>query len=288
MPEQRPIWRGFLRLALVSCPVALYSAHHAAAELHFHFINPKTGNRVRMVTLDAGSDAELRRSDLVKGYEFKKDTYVLLDDNDFERAKVESSEVLTLERFVPADSIAPVYYDDSYYMLPDGKAGADVFAVLREAIGKSRRIAMSRLVMARRERSVALMPLGRGLVLHTLHDPKEINDPEALFAELAKPKLDADLVKLAVQLVARQAAEFRSEDMEDRYQARLREVIEAKLRGEEVEAPEEESDRGNVVDLMSALKRSLGAEEKLLTKAKDDVAPKKRPAAKRAPAKRRA
>ncbi len=285
MPEQRPIWRGFLRLALVSCPVALYSAHHAAAELHFHFINPKTGNRVRMVTLDAGSEEEVRRSDLVKGYEFRKDTYVLLDDSDFERAKVESSEVLNLDRFVPADSIEPVYYDDSYYMLPDGEAGADVFAVLREAIGRSGRIAMSRLVLARRERSVALMPMGPGLVLHTLHDPKEINDPAALFDELGKPKLDADLVKLAVQLVERQAAAFRPEDMEDRYEARLREVIEAKLRGEEIEPAEEEPDRSNVMDLMSALKKSLGAPAAEKPKR---AAAKPKPATKKAAAKRRA
>ncbi len=285
MPEQRPIWRGFLRLALVSCPVALYSAHHAAAELHFHFINPKTGNRVRMVTLDAGSEEEVRRSDLVKGYEFRKDTYVLLDDSDFERAKVESSEVLNLDRFVPADSIEPVYYDDSYYVLPDGEAGADVFAVLREAIGRSGRIAMSRLVLARRERSVALMPMGPGLVLHTLHDPKEINDPAALFDELGKPKLDADLVKLAVQLVERQAAAFRPEDMEDRYEARLREVIEAKLRGEEIEPAEEEPDRSNVMDLMSALKKSLGAPAAEKPKR---AAAKPKPATKKAAAKRRA
>ena len=107
--HQRPIWRGHLRLALVSCPIALYSARQAAAELHFHLINPKTGNRVRMVTLDAGSEKEVERSDLVKGYEFKKDTYVLLDDADFERAKIDSSTVLTIDKFVPADAIDPVY-----------------------------------------------------------------------------------------------------------------------------------------------------------------------------------
>ena len=148
--HQRPIWRGHLRLALVSCPIALYSAHHASAELHFHFINPKTGNRVRMVTLDAGSEKEVERSDLVKGYEFKKDTYVLLDDADFERAKIDSSTVLTIDKFVPADAIDPVYYDTSYYMVPDGEAGQDVYAVLREAIGKTGRVALSRLVIARR------------------------------------------------------------------------------------------------------------------------------------------
>ena len=255
--NQRPIWRGHLRLALVSCPIALYSAHHASAELHFHFINPKTGNRVRMVTLDAGSEKEVERSDLVKGYEFKKDTYVLLDDADFERAKIDSSTVLTIDKFVPADAIDPVYYDTSYYMVPDGEAGQDVYAVLREAIGKTGRVALSRLVIARRERSVAVMPLGRGLVVHTLNDPKELYDPDEVFAGLRTPKPDAAMVRLATQLVDRQTGRFDLSDMTDRYEARLREVIEAKLRGEDEPEPAEERERDNVIDLMSALKRSL-------------------------------
>ena len=204
--HQRPIWRGHLRLALVSCPIALNSVRQASAELHFHFINPKTGNRVRMVTLDAGTEKEVERSDLVKGYEFKKDTYVLLDDADFERAKIDSSTVLNIDKFVPAETIDPVYYDTSYFMLPDGEAGEDVYAVLREAIGRTGKVALSRLVIARRERSVAVMPLGKGLVVHTLVDPKELHDPEEAFAELAGPKPDAAMVKLATQLVERQPA----------------------------------------------------------------------------------
>ncbi|MCO6419010.1 Ku protein [Siccirubricoccus sp. KC 17139] len=289
--HQHPIWRGHLRLALVSCPVALYSARHASAELHFHFINPKTGNRVRMVTLDAGTEEEVRRSDLVKGYEFKKDTYVLLDDADFERAKIDSSTVLTLDKFVAADAIDPIYYDASYYLVPDGEAGQDVYAVLREAIGKAGRVGLARLVIARRERSVAIMPLGRGLVLHTLNDPKELNEPEELFADLSGGKPDAAMVRLAMQLVERQTARFQPADMEDRYEARLREVIEAKLRGEEQPEPEEEPDRGNVIDLMTALKRSLGEAPKEKAPARRKSAGSRtgtRPAAARkAPARRR-
>ncbi|MBL6454659.1 Ku protein [Belnapia sp. T6] len=260
--HQHPIWRGHLRLALVSCPVALYSARQASGELHFHLINPKTGNRVRMVTLDAGTEEELRRSDLVKGYEFKKDTYVLLEDADFERAKIDSSTVLTLDKFVPAEAIDPIYYDAAYYMVPDGEAGEDVYAVLREAIGKAGKVGLARLVIARRERSVAIMPLGRGLVLHTLNDPKELHEPEELFGGLHGGKPDAAMVRLATQLVDRQTQRFEPADMEDRYEARLREVIEAKLRGEEEPEPEEEPRRDNVIDLMTALKRSLGEEEK--------------------------
>ena len=259
MAEQHPIWRGHLRLALVSCPVALYTARAAAAELHFHFINPKTNNRVRMVTLDAGTSKEVHRGDLVKGYEFEKDSYVLLDDADFESAKIDSSTVLTVDKFVAADAIDPVYYDGSFYMVPDGEAGQDVYVVLRDAIAKTGRVALSRLVMARRERAVALMPLGHGLVMHTLHDEREVHDPEALFAGVPGAKPDPAMVKLATQLIDRQTGRFDLSDMEDRYEARLREVIEAKLRGEErPPEPEPEDNRGNVVDLMAALKRSLG------------------------------
>ena len=257
MAQQHPIWRGTLRLALVSCPLALYTAHAAGEELHFHLINPKTENRVRMVTLDAGR--EVHRGDLVKGYEFEKDTYVLLDDADFESAKIDSSSVLAIDKFVEADAIDPVYYDGSYYMVPDGEDGGDVYVVLREAIARSGRIALSRLVIARRERAVAIMPLGRGLVLHTLHDERDLHDLQELFATVPGAKPDPAMVRLATQLVDRQIGRFDPADMEDRYKARLREVIEAKLRGEE-RAPEPEPDdsRGNVIDLMAALKRSLG------------------------------
>lgn len=256
-----PIWRGQLRLALVSCPVALYSVRQPSQELHFHFINPKTGNRVRMVTQDAETDEELQRKDLQRGYEFKKDHYVLLDDDDFERARIDSSTVLAIDKFVRADSIDPIYYDSSYYLVPDGQgrdAADDVFVVLREAIAKTGRMALSRLVISRRERAVAVMPMGRGLVLHTLNDTREITAPTKLFEDISEAAPDKEMVALAVQLIDRQTAKFKPGDMEDRYEARLREVIEAKLAGEEISAPAEEEDHGNVVDLMSALRKSLG------------------------------
>lgn len=256
---ERPIWRGQLRLALVSCPVALYNARRASNELHFHYINPTTGNRVRMVTLDAETDQELSRRDLVKGYEFKKDNYVLLDDEDFDKAKIDSSSVVNVAKFVPAHSIDPVYYDASYYVAPDGDTGRDVYVVLRDAIRSSGKVALSRLVISRRERAVAIMPMDKGLVLHTLHDAKEIADPAELFSGVPSETADPEMVQLATLLIDRQSAEFEPADMEDRYEKRLREVIAAKLEGEQVEAPPEETaDHGNVIDLMAALKRSLG------------------------------
>ena len=126
----RPIWRGHLRLALVSCPVALWNAKHDRATIRFNMINPETGNRIRMKTVDAETDQEVQRRDLVKGYEFRKDQYLLLSDADFDSVKVESSSVMNIEKFVEADSIDPIYFSSSYYLAPDGDAGRDVYAVL--------------------------------------------------------------------------------------------------------------------------------------------------------------
>ncbi len=271
---QRPIWRGHLRLALVSCPVALYSANHDRGSLHFNLINPDTGNRIRMITQDAETGAELQRRDLVKGYEFKKDTYLIVTDEDFESARVESSSVVKIEKFVAQGAIDPIWFDASYYMAPDGEAGADVFVVLRDAIAATGKAALARVVIARRERAIAVMPLGRGLVAHTLHEERDLNPYEALFEALPDAKPDPDMVKLATQLIDRQAGEYDPADVEDRYEGRLRAVIDAKLKGEGIEPEADgDADRGNVVDLMAALKKSLG-----------EAAPAKRTGAKAAKA----
>ena len=260
---ERPVWRGQLRLALVSCPISLHTVHRSTSGLHFHFINPSTGNRVRMVTQDAETDEELQRADLKRGFEFEKGRYVMLEDEDFDAARVDSSSLLVIDKFVPAAEIDPIYYDTSYYVAPDGdaKQGNDVYAVLRDAIAKTGRVALSRLVISRRERPVALHPLGRGLVLHTLYQASDIADTAGLFGAIPTGKPEADMVALASQLIERQAGHFAPDDVEDRYEARLREVIEAKVNGEDPEPPPERADDGGkVVDLMAALRRSLGQE----------------------------
>ena len=296
---QRPIWRGHLRLALVSCPIALYSANHDRGSLHFNLINPDTGNRIRMVTQDAETGAELSRRDLVKGYEFKKDTYLIVTDEDFESARIESSNTIRIDKFVEVGSIDPVYFDSSYYMGPDGDSGTDVYVVLRDAIAATGKVALSRVVIARRERAIALMPMGRGLAVHTLHEERDLNDSKDVFKDVPGGKPDADMVALARQLIERQAGEYEPGDVEDRYETRLRSVIDAKLKGEGIEPEaDDEPDRSNVVDLMAALKQSLGekaekakpAAKVPAKKAKTKAAEKKVPAAKKpsAPARKRA
>jgi DNA end-binding protein Ku len=256
---QRPIWRGHLRLALVSCPIALYSANHDRGSLHFNLINPKTGNRIKMVTQDAETGDKLSRGDLVKGYEYKKDSYLVVSDEDFDSARIESSSTVKIEKFVDANSIDPIYFDASYYLAPDGDSGEDVYVVLRDAIASTGKIALSRVVIARREHPIAIMPMGRGLVVHTLHEERDLNDYAGLFDHLPSAKPDPDMIQLAKQLIDRQTGRYDPADIEERYETRLRAVIDAKLKGEGVE-PEDaaEPDRSNVVDLMAALRKSLG------------------------------
>ncbi|WP_419757549.1 Ku protein [Acidisoma sp.] len=276
---QRPIWRGHLRLALVSCPIALYSANHDRGSLHFNLINPKTGNRIKMVTQDAETGDPLSRGDLVKGYEYKKDGYLIVSDEDFDTARIESSSTVKIEKFVDANSIDPIYYDASYYLAPDGDSGEDVYVVLRDAIASTGKIALSRVVIARREHPIAIMPMGKGLVAHTLHEERDLNDFAGLFDHLPSAKPDPDMIQLATQLIDRQTGKYDPADIEDRYETRLRAVIEAKLKGEGIEAEEAaEPDRGNVVDLMAALRKSLGQT------GNDDATPAPKPAASKSPA----
>lgn len=255
---QRPIWRGHLRLALVSCPVALFSARHDRSTIRFNLINPETGNRIRMLTVDAETNQELQRRDLVKGYEYKKNHYLLLTDEDLDGVKVDSSSMMAIEKFVETGSIDPIYYDTAYYLAPDGDAGRDVYQVLREAVVRTGRVALSRVVIGQRERVIALRPYEKGLAAHTLHEQRDLNDSSGLFEDAGK--LDPEMVKLAVQLVDRQTANYDPADIEDRYETRLRAMLDAKLKGAGVDTEEEtaEPPASNVVDLMAALKRSLG------------------------------
>src|SRR3984957_13845127 len=258
---QRPVWRGHLRLALVSCPVALFSAKHDRSSIRFNLINPETGNRIRMLTVDAETEKEVERRNLVKGYEFRKNTYLLLTDEDFESVRVESSDVMTVEKFVDATSIDPLYYDSGYYLAPDGKAGRDVYQILREAIGRTGRVALSRVVIGQRERVIALRLYEKGLAAHTLFEQRDINDASSLFDDPVP--VDEEMVKLATQLVDRQTAAYEPADIEDRYETRLRAMLDAKLKGEgiDLEAPPEPP-ATNVVDLMGALRRSIAEEDK--------------------------
>jgi DNA end-binding protein Ku len=289
----RPIWRGHLRLALVSCPVALWNAKHERNTIRFNQINPKTGHRIRMMTVDSETDEEVQRRDLVKGFEFRKDQYLLLTDADFDSVRVESSSVISVEKFVEAGSIDPIYYNSTYYLAPDGDAGRDVYSVLCKAIAETGRVAVARVVIGQRERTIALRSTPGGLVAHTLDEQSDINDAHAISGNAAEIKTDPEMVALAKQLIGRQTTKYDPSNLEDRYETRLRAMIDAKLKGEGIDLSEPvEPDRSNVVDLMAALKKSLGQEaapKKAVGKSTAPATPKRAAAAQAAkPGRKRA
>ena len=272
--------------------MALWNAKHDRAAIRFNMINPKTGNRIKMTTVDSDTEEEVQRRDLVKGYEFRKGQYLMLDDADFESVKVESSSVMSIDKFVEVNSIDPIYYASSYYLAPDGDAGRDVYAVLLQSIAETGRIALARVVIGQRERTIALRAMPGGLVAHTLDEQRDINETRSVFGDIADIKTDPEMVQLARQLIDRQTTNYDPSDLEDHYETRLRAMIEAKLKGEGIDVSEpDEPDRSNVIDLMAALKKSLGetADEKAPAAKKPAKEPKAkdvaRPAAK-APRKR--
>jgi DNA end-binding protein Ku len=278
----RPTWQGHLKLSLVTCPVALYTATSASSHVSFHLINPDTNNRIRMVPTDPDT-GPIERSELVKGYEVSKDEYVLFDDEDFEKVKLESTRTIDIGQFVDEDEIDRLYWDSPFYVVPEKGVGAEAFAVIRDAMKEAGKIAIGCLVLRNRERQIALEVRGRGLVAYTLRPHEEVRDAGDFFDDIPAVKADKDMVDIATRIIGQKEADFDPSDFKDRYDDALKEMVRAKQKGGKglVEAPE--PDDTNVVDLMAALRASLkgsaGGERK---------APAKKTAAKKAPAKKSA
>ena len=253
--SRRPTWQGHLKLSLVSCPVALYSAVSSRSDVHFHLINPETKNRIRMIATDPDT-GPVERRDLVKGYEFEKDRYVLLSDEEIRALRLESTKTIDIERFAPAGEIDRLYWNDPYFLVPDGKAAIEAYGVIREAMKKSGQIALGRVVMSTRERLVALEPRGRGILAYTLRDADDVENPETAFRDIPAAKADPGMVDIALKIIEQKEGPFDPGLFVDRYEEALKALIAEKERGEkpvEAEAPEDT----NVVDLMAALRASL-------------------------------
>lgn len=256
----RPSWEGHLRLSLVTCPVALWPATTEAETVRFNLINPKTNNRIKMKTVDAGTGEVLSRGDLVKGFAVAKDEYVLLDKEDFESVKLESTRIVDIEKFVPRETIDRLYWDTPYHLVPSGKTGIEAFAVIREAMKRKGMVAIGRLVMSTRERVCAIEIEDDGLVLTTLRTAEEVRTLDEIgHPDLPKP--NAQMLEIAEKIVAQQSGDFDPAEFTDRYEDALRALIEEKKKGQPVKATKaREADNTNVVDLMAALKRSLQGE----------------------------
>ena len=252
----RPTWEGHLRLSLVTCPVALYTATERSADIHFNLINPKTHNRIHMQTVDAGTGEPVDRSELVRGFPVAKNKYVLFDKEDLDAVKLESTRIVDIEHFVDADEIDRIYWDEPYYLAPSGKTGIEAFSVIRAAMEKQNKVALGRLVLHQRERVCALEPRDSGILLTTLRTHDEIRSSDAVF-DRPLPRPETRMLEIAEKIIEQQAAAFDPSKFRDRYEEALRDLIERKAKGEPLVAAEPEEPEGKVVDLMEALRRSL-------------------------------
>jgi len=252
----RPTWEGHLRLSLVTCPVALYTATERSADVHFHLINPKTNHRIRMQTVDAGTGRAVDRADLVKGFEVAKNKYVLFDKDELDAVKLESTRIIDITEFVDGADIDRIYWDEPYYLVPAGKTGIEAFAVIQAAMKEQGKVALGRLVLHQRERPCALEPRDGGILLTTLRTHDEIRSSAGLF-DRHLPKPDRGMLQIAEKIIAQQQAKFDPSHFKDRYEEALRELIQRKKKGQPVEAEAPAATDEKVVDLMEALRNSL-------------------------------
>jgi Ku protein len=257
----RPTWRGHLRLALVSCPVRLTPATTSSSNIRFHKLNKKTGNRLRQQMIDAETGKVVERDETIMGYEFEKGRYVKVEPEEIEALKIESSEIITIERVVALDDVDPLFLENPYIVEPDDKSGLDIFATIREALKAKNVVGIGRIVLARREHPVMVQPRGKGFMLITLHDPDEVRLPEEIFDDIKDVKVDKQNLSLAETLIERMEGEFDLKLFEDRYQAALKDMVEAKMKGKKITAPTETERPSNVVNLFEALKASVAAEK---------------------------
>src|SRR5947199_8249214 len=288
MAASRPIWRGQIRLALVSIPVELYPATRSGAQIQFHQVHEPTGKRIKYEKVVPGI-GPVDRDEIVKGYEVSKGHYVLLDPEEIESVKLESRKTLDLVEFVDDDGIDSMYFDKPYYVVPADDLAEEAYVVLRDALKAANKIGVGQLAMRGQEYVVALKPCGRGLLLETLRYADEVHKSSGFFRDIGDTKPDPDLLDMASMLIERKAGEFDPKDFHNRYVDALHRLIEEKQKkqGEKIiEDPDSDAPPpkgSNVIDLMAALKKSLGDRQ-----AQAEPEAKKRTTTKKAPAKRTA
>jgi len=269
------MWTGFLRLSLVSCPITLSPATSEASRIHLHEINPETGHRVHQRLVDETTGKEVERSDLVRGYEVKKATYVTLTAKELDAIRIESSQVLDLKTFVEREEVDPLYWDAPYFIYPR-KEGVEAYRVIAKAMAEEKRVAIGRIVIARREHPVMVEPFRSGLLMTTLRAANEVREPEYD----AKGKTETRMVSLAKDIISKLRGSWQPKTFRDEYQDALRALVKAKQKGKEPKAPDIEMPKSNVVDLMSVLRRSLEGGKQSATK-KGSSAPAHRSSPKR-------
>jgi DNA end-binding protein Ku len=253
----RANWKGFLRLSLVTCPVALYPATSESEKITFNQLNRKTGHRIKYAKVDADTGEEVANEDIVKGYKVDTDTFVEVSKEELENVALESTRTIDIDEFVDKSEIDPRYLIRPYYLRPDGKVGHDAFAVIRETIREMGKVAIGRVVLTSREHIIALEAMERGLIGTLLRYPYEVRDPAEYFDDIQDVKVTKDMLDLARHIVEQKAGRFEPDKFEDQYETALVDLINQKRAGKPI-TPKERPRGDNVVDLMEALRRSVG------------------------------
>jgi DNA end-binding protein Ku len=255
----RPIWKGYLKLSLVSCAVAMYTATSTSSRIRLHIINRETGNRIRNQAIDSETGDVVENEDKVKGYEVDKGKYVLLEEDELDEVALESTHTIEIESFVARDEVDEIYLDESFYIVPNDEVAYEAFAVIREAMKKKDMVGLGRVVMHRRERLLMLEPRHKGIAATALRYKPEVRNEDNYFDEIPATKVPADMLQLAEHILNQKAGHFDPDKFEDRYEDALNALIKAKRAGKEapkVEAPK----ASNVINLMDALRRSVKGE----------------------------
>jgi DNA end-binding protein Ku len=270
----RANWKGFLRLSLVTCPVALYPATSESEKISFNQLNKATGHRIKYLKVDAETGEEVPNEDIVKGYMLDKDVFVEVSKEELEDIALESTRTIDIDEFVDKAEIDPRYLIRPYYLRPDSKVGHDAFAVIRETIREMNKVAIGRVVLTNREHIIALEPLDKGLVGTLLRYPYEVRSEAEYFDEIQDIKVTTDMLDLAKHIVNQKSGRFEPEKFEDHYESALVDLINRKRSGKPI-TPKERPTTGNVVDLMEALRRSVGKEAAPAKTAKPTKKPRK-------------
>jgi DNA end-binding protein Ku len=261
--EPRSFWKGFLKLSLVTCPVAMTPATTEGEKVRFHTINRDTGNRIENRYVDAVTQEPVDDDDQVKGYQRGDDDYVMLEDEEIAAVALESTHTIDIQTFVPEDSIEWIWYDRPHYLTPDAPVGEQAFSVIREAMKDTATVAISRLVLYRRERAVMLEPRGPGIVLWTLRYGEEVRDPDAYFREIKATKPDPKLMNLVTRLIDERSRPWAPGMTHDLVQERLLDIIQSRKKGKRAPKAKTQPERGgNVIDIMDALRKSIAADRK--------------------------
>ena len=261
MALARPYWKGYLKLSLVSCPIALYTGTSATERVSFRQINKKTGNRLRQQLVDEVTREPVESPDKGRGYEYAKNAYVPVDDDELDAIAIESNHTIEIDSFVPREQIDERYLDSPYYIAPNDQAGQDAFAVIREAMHGKGMVALGRVVLSKRERVIMLEPWEKGLIGTTLRYPYEVRDAKEYFGDLPDVKVEPDMLKLAEHILQSKTADFDPSQFLDHYEEAVAEMLKKKQAGLAVSREHATPRTHNVVNLMDALRRSIAQDQ---------------------------